>query len=92
MDSPKLLVGSAYGVYMPQTFIRFYGDQISNRDELQEELEVCNQDPNELSDTQFFWDCWSLILDSAEIDGKVLVLDEDLWLVDPEQAQDWQYR
>jgi len=91
MKEPKLLVGSRFGVYIPQTFIEMYGDSVDNKKELAEELEICSRDPRVMDDTDYYWECWDIILSEATIDGSVLVHDEDLWLMDPEEADNWEY-
>lgn len=91
MKDPILLLGSPYGIHMPQVFVKIYREHIDNKEELEEELIVCSEDYNNVNDIENYWECWDKILNEAIINSKVLVLDEDLWLATEEQAENWEY-
>ena len=73
-----LLIDESRGIYIPQEFLKRFGDQIPS--ELEDE-KVYIQDPN----NEWYWDAWGNIVSAMKltIDGIVYTLhhDGDLWAV-----------
>lgn len=89
-DKLELVVSSAHGQYIPQTFIEWYGQYLTPAvpDEV---LDILKDGP----DNEEYWDAWEII----QYNHTIFVIDkaydivhnEDLWLipVGMELPEDW---
>jgi hypothetical protein len=88
-----LLVGSGFGIYVPQAFIESHESEIAWPDDsrIDETLLDLKSPDNEL-----YWESWTYILDNCKLilDKKVYVLyqNEDLWAIPEEMNEkiDWE--
>lgn len=88
----QLLVGSGFGIYIPQAFVENYGHDIINREELKKDLATIAAGPNS-SDN--YVEVWHDIVDDIRItiDGTIYYLYEnegDLWAVEEGTQPVWE--
>ena len=83
-----LLVGSAFGVYIPQAFVEKYEKSIGWPDDSRiDETLLDLKSP----DNEFYWESWEYVLDNCKLllDKKAYVLyhHEDLWAIPEDQYE-----
>jgi hypothetical protein len=62
-NNPELLINDAHGIYIGKLFCEWYGHLITNKDKLQEDIDICLSGP----DHEDYIDAWVNVIDNAEI-------------------------
>jgi len=60
---PELLVNDAHGIYIGKLFCEWYGHLISNKDKLQDDIDICLEGP----DHEEYIEAWVNVTDNAEL-------------------------
>lgn len=85
MKNKRVVLSSARGQYIPRDFCRKFEKEMLKQFGSATILELSNPE-NEL-----YWQVWEEVLDNFKLDGQVLIHDEDLFLVDQSEAENWEY-
>ena len=83
-ENSECLVGSAYGIYIPQFFVENYYNKknVKNYDELITDCEILESGP----DNELYWEAWINVCDNLILIGAgnveyILWQDGDVWAV-----------
>lgn len=63
ITEPELIVDCAHGIYIGQLFCQRFKDAIVNKDELQEDIDICLIGP----DHEDYIEAWVNVTDNAQI-------------------------
>jgi len=63
INEPELLVNDAHGIYIGKLFCEWYGHLITNKDKLQEDINICLEGP----DNEEYIEAWVNVIDNAEL-------------------------